>query len=385
MLQINVLSVLLLAEATQSIVLAACLWWASSNRTANRILALLILSFAVYMTPYIIGYAGAYDRWPWLSFAPFNVTLLFGPLLLAYTMTLTGVRPQPDWWWHLAPGAVQFLAQALVFPVPLETKNWWNGAFHEPLVMPIFKMATVVSLSAYGWLSWRRYRAYRSWLEQNRADGPAFEPRWIRNALIAVMIAGGLWLGFAIAKLIDPSRNYFDEFWLYVGIGLLAIYLGVEGWRHARSAFPVMESAGDEGEDMPTGSSGTSDRDWQQQAAAWAREVDRLGLWRDPEISLATMARALGTNSNYLSRALNEGLGVNFHAFVNQRRIAAIKELLADPVERRDLMSLAFDVGFNSKASFNRVFADSVGLTPSAYRRSLAPKAQAGDADLGRR
>lgn len=368
---INVLSVLLLAEAIQALVLAACLSLSSRNRIANRILAGLIVSLGVYMIPYIIGYAGAYDRWPWLSFAPFNVTLLFGPLLLGYSMSLTGARPSRGWLWHLAPFAFQFLAQALVFPFPLETKNAWNYAVNEPFVVPLLNVATLISLVGYGCASWRRDRDYRAWLQHNRADGETFDPRWIRNALVAVMIAGGVWLGFVIARLINPKHDYFDDFWLYVGIGLLAIYLGVEGWRHANSPFPGMAmSDADPERDVPDVPPSGPDRDWAKIAAEWAGEVDRLGVWRDPEISLATMARALGTNSTYLSRALNEGLGVSFHTFVNQRRIAAVKALLADPKEQRDLLTLALEVGFNSKASFNRVFADMVGMTPSDYRRS---------------
>ena len=50
----------------------------------------------------------------------------------------------------------------------------------------------------------------------------------------------------------------------------------------------------------------------------------------------------------------------------------AVKELMADPKHRhRTLLALALDAGFNSKASFNRVFKDRTGLTPSAYRRRL--------------
>ena len=370
-MSINVLSVLLLAEAIQALVLAGCLWLVSRNRAASRILAGLIVSLGAYMIPYIIGYAGAYDRWPWLSFAPFNLTLLFGPLLLGYSMTLTGARPSRGWLWHLAPFAFQFFAQALVFPFPLETKTAWNSAVHEPFVVPLLNVATLVSLAGYGWASLRRYRAYRAWLEHNRADGETFDPRWIRNALVAVMIAGSVWLGFVIARLINPAHDYFDDFWLYAGIGLLAIYLGVEGWRHANSPFPAMATAaGDPDRDMTDVAPPGPDRDWAQIAAEWASEVDRLGLWRDPDISLGDMARVLGTNSTYLSRALNEGLGVSFHTFVNQRRITAVKALLADPEEQRDLLTLALDVGFNSTASFNRVFADMVGMSPSAYRRS---------------
>lgn len=44
------------------------------------------------LTPFTIGFAGAYDAWPWLSFAPFAVPLAVGPLLYGYANALTGGR-----------------------------------------------------------------------------------------------------------------------------------------------------------------------------------------------------------------------------------------------------------------------------------------------------
>lgn len=371
MFDLNVLSVTLLAGAGQGLVLAGLLALAPRNVTANRALAALILALAVYMTPFIIGYAGVYDRWPWLSFAPFDVTLAFGPLFYWHTLALTGGSLGNRPLMHFAPFAAQFLAQALIFPWPLSFKNWWNSTAHEPFIDPFFTAATFVSLAAYGWLSWRRYQAYKSWLRDNRADGERFDPTWIRNALYAVAAVGVIWAGFAIANALDPTRDYFDQFWLYVGFGVLAVYLGVEGWRNAGLAYPSMAAAPpSEAPVSSVAASATAERNWAEQGAAWAGEIERLELWRDPDISLASMARALGANTAYVSRALNEGLGVSFHDFVNGRRVEALKRLLADPNETRDLMTLAFDVGFSSKASFNRVFADVAGMTPSAFRRS---------------
>lgn len=370
-LHINVLSVALFACAAQGLILAACLWAAAQNRLANRTLAALIAALAVYMTPYIIGYAGAYDRWPSLSFAPFNLSLVLGPLFYWHMQALTGGGLGRGWARHFAPGGVQFLAQALAFPLPLQAKNWWHDAAHGPFIAPLLQVATAVSLIGYGWLSWRRYAAYRAWLGDNRADGPAVEPTWLRNAMYAVAVASALWLCFTLAGALNPTRDYFDEFWLYVGIGVLAVYLGVEGWRHSGRALPEMGAA----ETPPTQpAAAPAERDWRAQGAAWAAEIDRLALWRDPDVSLGSMAKALGANTTYLSRALNEGLGVTFHAFVNGRRVEAVKALLSDPAETRDLITLALEVGFNSKASFNRVFAETVGMTPSAFRRAARLK-----------
>ena len=60
---------------------AARLAGATRNRAANRWLAALLALLAMRVVVYVIGYAGFYDAYPWLSFAPFDLALCFGPLL----------------------------------------------------------------------------------------------------------------------------------------------------------------------------------------------------------------------------------------------------------------------------------------------------------------
>ena len=106
------------------------------------------------------------------------------------------------------------------------------------------------------------------------------------------------------------------------------------------------------------------------QGAEWRQTVLERSLWSDPEITLATLSRQLGTNTSHLSRALNEGLGQNFNEFINRLRVEAVSRQLAEPTEARDLLDLAFAAGFSSKASFNRCFKLYTGLTPTEFRRN---------------
>lgn len=367
MIAFGPMSITLLICAMQGVLLAVLLFRAGANRTANRWLALLILAVAALMTPYIIGYAGFYDRWPWLSFAPFPLTLAFGPLLYLYTVSLIEAPP-PRVWPHFVAVAVQFLAYALVFPFPLPVKDRWNDAVHEPFIDPALDLAALVSIAVYGAIAYRRYRAYRQWLDENRTDSADFEPVWIRNFLAALVTMGAIWAGFLIAKRIDPSRDYFDQFPLYVGYSLLVLYLGIAGWRHAETRFPQALGPEPEPEPEPGPSAPAPLRDWTAQGSAWIARIEAEELWRDPALTLASLARMLGTNTTYLSRALGAASGENFNAVINRRRVAAVQGLLAVPGEDRDLLTLALDAGFNSKASFNRAFRDFAGMSPSAWR-----------------
>lgn len=89
-------------------------------------------------------------------------------------------------------------------------------------------------------------------------------------------------------------------------------------------------------------------------------------LWREPRLSLADLARSAGLSTREISRAINLHSGASFADFVNGYRVDALNALMADPVNhRRTIMELAFEVGFNSKSAFNRVYRNVMGKTPT--------------------
>lgn len=373
MIKFGPMSITLLLCATQSLVLAWLLFRGKRNQSANRYLGLLILAVAALITPYIIGYAGFYDRWPRLSFAPFSYTLAFGPLIYFYTTSLVNHPPAPAWP-HFTPVSAQFLADALVFPLPLATKDWWDAAANAPFISPLFEIAGLLSLAIYSAAAFRQYRGYRHWLDENRTDGVDFDPSWIRNFLAALAAVATVWLGFIAANWLVLSRDYFDQFLLYLIFSGLVLYLGVVGWRNADTAFPPVATTTLPDDQLRQDAPG---RNWAEQGRTWLARLDAGEGWRDPGLTLATLARRLGTNTSYLSRALNAATGENFNVVINRRRVEEVQRLLARPGESRGLLELAFDAGFNSKASFNRAFTDVAGMSPSAWRLK-SQKAPAG-------
>ncbi len=90
----------------------------------------------------------------------------------------------------------------------------------------------------------------------------------------------------------------------------------------------------------------------------------------DPELSLAGLARKLAISEARLRAVINTDLQYrNFRTFLNQHRVEAAKLALHDTDRAQDpIIAIALDSGFNALASFNRVFKDVTGQTPSEYR-----------------
>ncbi len=95
----------------------------------------------------------------------------------------------------------------------------------------------------------------------------------------------------------------------------------------------------------------------------------------NPRLTLTSFARDVGLSQRAVTDAIGICLGQNFRAFVNSYRIEAVKQALNDPSNsHKTILEIAFALGFNSKSTFNDVFKQMVGTTPSEYRGRLNPK-----------
>ena len=91
-------------------------------------------------------------------------------------------------------------------------------------------------------------------------------------------------------------------------------------------------------------------------------------LYKDAELTLSQLAKKLSTNSSVLSKVVNQGFGLNFNDFVNEYRVQAVIALLkAGEQKNQTLLGIAFDCGFNSKATFNRAFKKQTGISPKEW------------------
>ncbi len=96
--------------------------------------------------------------------------------------------------------------------------------------------------------------------------------------------------------------------------------------------------------------------------------ADRLS---DGVPSLGLIASSLGIGPRTLQRRI-AGRGKTYQALVDEARAQLAQELLARP--KYSLADVAFMTGFSEQSSFTRAFKRWQGLTPKAYRTSLAER-----------
>ncbi|MEQ8926209.1 MAG: helix-turn-helix transcriptional regulator [Fulvivirga sp.] len=92
-------------------------------------------------------------------------------------------------------------------------------------------------------------------------------------------------------------------------------------------------------------------------------------LFKDPELTLEKVSYSVGKDAKDISQSINQYLNMNFKEYVNDWRIKTAAILLRDK-ENEDLRisEIMYEVGFNSKSSFNTLFKKHTNYTPKEYR-----------------
>lgn len=103
------------------------------------------------------------------------------------------------------------------------------------------------------------------------------------------------------------------------------------------------------------------------------REMNQLmeseKLFCDEDLDLLKMAELLDLRADQVSALLNQFVGSSFNQYVNRYRIEEARKLMVEEPDR-NILSIAFAVGFNSKSTFYDAFQKIVGITPKEFKKS---------------
>jgi AraC-like DNA-binding protein len=91
----------------------------------------------------------------------------------------------------------------------------------------------------------------------------------------------------------------------------------------------------------------------------------------NPDYSLQMMVEDLKISRQKLSYLINIGQQKNFLKLINDYRVREVKGKLLDPgYNHYSVLGIGLECGFNSKTSFNRIFKEETGYTPSALKKN---------------
>lgn len=311
-----------------------------------------------------------------LRYFPMAIDLLLQPLLFLYVCSLTtkNFRLDRRQMLHLLPPTL-FLVHAIAVYLnvygfaDLQQKDIIAQNWHYNLVKKIEDLLSVLSAFYYGALCLWRINKYRDWLEGATSDSRYPTLQWLRNLLVATLIFGAA-LGINI--LLDHSlsgRPWFARWQaMYLYITFLIYYLGMKGFivineHHVEQQNIQSTTVEKQGK--------FEDHVLDDAQAVILDAMENRRLFLDSELTLQKMAIALSLSPALISTTINKRFGKSFRSLVNEYRVTEVKLRLIDlNYSHLSMLGIALECGFNSEASFYRLFKEMTGSSPREFIRS---------------
>ncbi len=319
-------------------------------------LSLMVFSASVILISYVFIWTGYNVKFPYLQNIWHVLIFLIGPSLYFYLKdTFKEEITSKELIWHCAmPTAIGLL----LLPAILR-----NFGVESSFSSNFYLIGSSPALMT-GHLLFYTILIYKMTKNEWQVDANIMVwTRVVTYGMIAYTTAFLSYFVLVRCSFFNPEWDYAIS--LVMALGILAIaYMGLVQQR-VFSSEPI-------GNFLPVKKYRTSSLT-DSASESIKRGMERLlkeeQVFKENELRLADLAAYLDVSYHQLSQVINEHYGVNFFELINRYRVEHVKKLLADPnYSHYTIIQIAFESGFNNKASFNRYFKKEIGMTPSAYR-----------------
>ncbi len=389
----NIFSTPLLVLVGQGIIFGILLLqrFVKKRKISDLFLALLVLITCYHRTTYTIGFMDWYDTYRntkinyWLIY----LGLGLGPLIYFYVkaVTISDFRFKRKDLWHFFPLLVYVVYRIFIFIYDANQPGFddnQNGVLMKKLDFEyvgtfwgaLFNIQHLLYLAFTLQLFYR----YKKEIQEYFSNTYRLELNWIRNFLflysfLFVYSVIQLFVNLSIFEL-----SWIQRWWYQLISAMVVIYIGIKGYftdtttlsgldfklrkssNYNRSTFPERVA------ELSPAQSVELEKD--KKTVLHYLESEKPYL--NADLNLKDMAMALKMSRAQLSEVINLGFKKNFNDFINSYRVQAIKVMLDNGAHQQlSLLGIAYDCGFNSKATFNRVFKRLTNSSPSEYLKNL--------------
>jgi AraC-like DNA-binding protein len=387
--EFNIYSTTLLVLSIQGLIFSLLLFvrYRKKKNPADLLLGLILLITCYHQTSYTIGFMGWYDTYrnTKINYYLVNLSLLLAPLLYFYIRSATA--SSFDWrrikFWHFLPIVVYVLLKLFILVYDARQPGFdddQNGYlvrnFEWKYLNPILFLLCTFQMLLYLAFSFQVLFEFRRKVRQYFANTYQLELNWLLHFLMAYSF---LYVFYNFQIVIDEviiDLHWTQEWWYYLLSGIAIIYVGVKGYFTPATALqsvdfesfqpPVASLASKTGQAQP-------DDQMQEQKQRVLRFFEQEKPYLNSELTLGSLAEQLDLSREELSALINQGFNSRFNDYINGYRIEAIKEMIEQGQHQSlSILGMAYEAGFNSKATFNRAFKKSEGQSPSEYLKSIS-------------
>jgi AraC-like DNA-binding protein len=356
-----------------------------TNHTANVVLAIamLALSIDIYHSAYIIF--EYYKVNIHFTGATYAFPFLYGPIFYIYAKLISSGSNNfnPKYYLHFIP-FILVVIYGFIF-VYLQGSELKLALIRNEQDVPVPGLKFVTFLKPvhgmiYVFFTIGVARDYNNKIRSTFSNIERINLGWLRHLAIGLSVVWGIVVVSYVVNAFSEKNVSMDSM-IYMAASVLIYSIGYLSLRQPQIFQPEIQYKREEPapqakvktEGTSYQKSGLTDKEAENHLKNLLNVMETDKPYLNSELTLGELAGKLSMSPHNLSEILNTRLNQNFYDFINRYRVEEVKRRLADKESGMyNLLSIAFDSGFNSKSSFNTIFKKQTGTTPSQYRKQLS-------------
>lgn len=382
----NIWSTPLLLLTIQGLIFAVliCNRYRKRKNLSDVLLFFILVITCYHQTTYTLGFMGWYDtfRNTKINYALITLTIAIAPLIYLYVKSITrsSFSFRKKDWLHFLPAFLVIIYRILIFsydalqPGFAATQNGYLKIhFDEAYFLPVYSIFSYIQNTLYLAFTLQLFYNYRKKINEYFSNTFKLELNWIRNFLLLYIALFLYDLIQTITGTMFIDLDYKQQWWMTLFTGLIIIYVGIKGFFTDTTKLKKLDFS------FSPNRAAIPERDTISKKKIATEDIQKIkGLmehekpYLNPELNLSDLANLANLTRAQLSEIINSGFNQNFNDFVNGYRVEAFKDMLQEDKHKQlSILGIAYECGFNSKATFNRVFKKLTNSSPSEFLKTF--------------
>ena len=365
----SLFDLLIIIGITQGIVTSVLLLISKKNSRSNKFLAFALIAFSFLCTKMLLLTLQLWET-PTFRYFPNGVELVIAPLIYFYVVSLINSKFRFKWknMLHFIPFILSqsysfFVYFSVIYIPELEQKDvianllWFNE------IKKIEDYLSLISIVTYLVLSYKILKDYRKWLNNTTSDSSFPDFNWLKSIFILSTILGFFLLINLTLSAISHSNNFLLWQVYFIFIASLIYYLGFTGYKQPHYQLEKIDKTLSNSRIIKL-----SKEKNLEIIIALKKALEKDKVFLNPIINIQQLSKSLEVSESNLSYVINTSFDKNFRNLINKYRIEEVKSKLIDKnFSHLSILGIALECGFNSEASFYRIFKKHTGLSPKEF------------------